>query len=185
MPTNGCGAWTPAWRALRAALGASLLAVLALLGACGPGVGGTGTGVAPNALDAFGANAASVCGGELATLLSCASVGAAVPPAPAAAPVFLADQADDALVLVTLQGDTIELEAPCSSLRFVGQWGAVAGQAGRYYGYVAPDAAPVAATLDVQAAGAGVQLTLSRADGLVLLGPVTVVPAPGATRRCN
>ena len=78
---------------------------VALLGACGPGVGGSGTGAEPDSLGAFGATAAPVCDSTLAPqLVSCA---AAVP----AATLFAANLQDHAAAAVAnLQGEANFLE---------------------------------------------------------------------------
>lgn len=156
----------------RATLALLALALAAALGGCGPGVGGTGTGDTTAALAHFGASPASICSGELAALVACQPAAGTAAPRPAAEPVFLADAT--AGVRVRLQEDSVEVVAACVPLEFRGQWGAVGGQAGRFYGYADPGSAP--ATLETQADGAGWLLTLRDAGGGVLLGPVAVTP---------
>jgi hypothetical protein len=167
-------------------------ALTALLVACGPGVGGTGTGetggtTAIGGLEAFGAAAAPVCSGVLAELLSCApaTTGAVALPSPAV--VLLADTIDGRRVQVRLQGATVELIAPCAGLLFSGNWGVIAGQAARYYGFAGPEGALRPATLEVQLAGSAVQLSLRDSDGRLLLGPVlvTVVASQASPGSCN
>ena len=167
----------PAWLA-------TLLA--AVLAGCGPGVGGTGTGDAANALAYFGASPASLCSSELAALVACRSDGSTAAAVTGAAPVLLVDAAADARVQVRLQEDSAELGEACMPLAFRGQWGVVAGQAGRFYGHTDPDVAPAAATLEAQASGAGLRLTLRDGEGRVLLGPVVMTPtaAPPGTPVC-
>jgi hypothetical protein len=169
----------------RAALGALALALSALLGACGPGVGGTGTGEGISALPQFDASPASLCGSELAALVGCPSGSAAATPGSAA--VYLADTIDGRRVLVRLQGNEIELDAPCARLQFRGQWGTIANQASRFFGYATLDGAPALATVSAQIGGGGVQLTLRDAQGTTLIGPVlvVVVPAPATPGGCN
>ena len=171
----------------RAALATLAFALAALLGACGPGVGGTGTGDATSILAPFGATAASACGSDLAELLGCPPSGTPTTPTPDTAPQHLADSADSPQVLVRLHGDTIELDAPCALLRFRGLWGVVAGQAGRFYGVTGPEGAQQPATLDAQASGPGVLVTVRDAEGHIVLGPVllTVVAATAVPAACN
>lgn len=175
-------------RLLRTAAAAVLAATLMLaLAACGPGVGGTGTGDTPSALTAFGAAPASVCSGDLGPLLSCPSGGAAAAPAPGAGPLHLADTIDGRQVRVTVTGNTIELQAPCARLQFRGEWGVVAGQAGRFFGYTDAGAAALPASLQVQVVSGGLQFTLRSAGGDTLLGPVlmTVVASAGTPGGCG
>ncbi len=114
----------------RAALGWLAVVVAAVLGGCGPGVGGTGTGDTAGALAHFGASPASLCSSELAALVSCRQDGTTATPVPATAPVVLVDAT--ARVRVRLQDDTVELVDACLPLEFRGQWGVVTGQAGRF-----------------------------------------------------
>ena len=174
-------------RSPRAALAAMALVLAAVLGACGPGVGGTGTGETNGALAFFGASEASVCSGDLAGVLSCAPPSATAAPLPNTAAVYLADAPAGWRVLVRAQGNEIEVTAPCARLQFRGRWGAIGSQAGRFFGYTDPDVVPAPATLQTQLSDAGVSVTLRDAHGLVLLGPVqvTVVPAPGTPSGCG
>ena len=173
----------------RAALAAWLLAVIAILGGCGPGVGGTGTGDTVDALSAFGATAASVCASDLAPVLACPAAtgggGAAV--APGTAPVYLADTIDGRRVVVSVQGNLIEVNAPCARVQFRGQWGSIAGQAARFYGSTAQDGSTAPATLLAVVRGNGLELTLVDALGRVLLGPVLVTarPVPAVAGNCS
>jgi hypothetical protein len=164
----------------------ALATLTALLVACGPGVGGTGTG-ASSALDTFGASAASVCTGELAALLSCPPASSTAAPAPVsgAPPVVLADRTPNPRVELVLLGNQAELLAPCAGLRFRGDWGLLAGQAARYYGTsdrgtTGTDASAAPASLSVQLLGAEVQVTVRDFAGQVLLGPVLLGVVPGA-----
>ena len=187
---------TKCFASARATLALWLLAATAMLGGCGPGVGGTGTGDAADALGAFGATAASVCAGELAAVLACAAPtggggggggGTAAAPAPGTAPVYLADTIDGRRVVLSVQGNLIELHAPCARVRFRGQWGTIAGQAARFYGSTEQDGASTPATLQAVVRGSGLELTLVDTQGRVLLGPVlvTVRPAPLAAGDCG
>ena len=171
----------------RAMLAVWLLAINILLGGCGPGVGGTGTGETADGLAAFGASAASVCASELAAVLACATPsggsGAVAAPAPGTAPVYLADTIDGRRVAVSVQGNLIELNAPCARVQFRGQWGAIAGQAARFYGSAGQDVSVTSttpATLQAVVRGNALELTLTDALGRVLLGPVLVTVRPAA-----
>jgi hypothetical protein len=184
--------WRPAWAAWGRAFGPRLWSrgwlpcCVALLAACGPGVGGSGVGPTANGLAAFGATEAPVCGGELAALLGCPPAGSVSSPVPASAPVFLADTTGGRRVAVQLQDGQIQIGAPCLPLSFRGTFGVVAGQAPRYYGFVDPDGTAALATAVAQADAGGVLLTVSDAQGRVLLGPVRLVPvaAPAAPGGC-
>ena len=174
----------PSWRPL---LRACALACAAVLSACGPGVGGTGTGETPGALAYFGATAASVCSSDLANLLGCAPANAAAAPAPGVTTLYLADTIDGRRVAVSLQGNTIEISAPCAQLRFRGDWGAIGSQAARFFGYTDHDGPREPATVVAQTSGSSVALTVSGADGRILLGPVLVkaVAAPALPGSCG
>jgi hypothetical protein len=176
------------WLSLRQRAGLGWLATLlaAVLAGCGPGVGGTGTGDTGSALAYFGASPASLCSSEIAGLVACRYDGTTATAVPGATPVLLVDAAEGARVRVRLQEDGAELVDACAPLAFRGQWGVIAGQAARFYGHIDPDGAPAAATLEAQASGAGMQLTLRDGEGRVLLGPVvvTVTAAPPETPVC-
>jgi hypothetical protein len=174
------------------ALGLAGLTVLtAWLTACGPGVGGTGTGET-NGLNHFGATAASVCAADVGAVLGCVTTSGATSPSPttAATPVFLADAIASPRVQARVQDHAIDLTVACTGLRFRGQWGELAGQGGRFFGFTGPDGAQLPATLQVQAGtagAAGVVVTLRDASGAVLLGPAAllVVPAALAAGSCG
>lgn len=182
---------TKCFASARATLALWLLAVTAVLGGCGPGVGGTGTGETADALGVFGAAAASVCASELAAVLACPAPsgggGAAAAPAAGTAPVYLADTIDGRRVAVSMQGNLIEVSAPCARIQFRGQWGTIVGQAARFYGSTGQDASATLATLQAVVRGNGLELTLVDTQGRVLLGPVlvTVRPAPTTAGDCG
>ena len=155
-------------------LGAALAALTLMFSGCGPGVGGTGTGETGGGLAAFGALPASVCSGELASLVSCSTPAGAAAAAPSASAVLLADTIDGRQVRVTLSGDTVEVGAPCARIQFRGEWGALAGQPGRFYGSADVDGTSAPAALEARVSGSDVQLTLRDASGRVLLGPLLV-----------
>jgi len=154
---------------------------LAALQACGPGVGGSGTG---QGLDAFGASSASLCGSDIAAALAC-------PPSTAApggsasgasdngtALVYFADTIDGSRVAVTVQGNSIELTAPCARISFRGQWGLLAGQAARFYGLNGEGSNAQPAQVRASLVNGDLQLTVLDANGNVLLGPVLVTVRP-------
>lgn len=165
-------------RSRRTLLSGLMLSLLVLLAACGPGVGGTGTGEEITALQDFGAAPASVCSGELAALAACPGAGAAA--APAGSTIHLADTIDGRRVLVRLQGNAIEVDAPCARLQFRGQWGVVGNQAARFYGSATLDGVLLPATMSAQPGAVGAQLTVSDAQGVTLLGPVLVIVVAAA-----
>jgi hypothetical protein len=158
-----------------------LAGLLVLLSACGPGVGGTGTGSVPDpgtsGLQFFGATAQDVCLSPLAGTLGCvAVVGSDTPRLPAARHFATG------CAVASFSGDAVVLDALCSGWFFSGRWGVGADGEARYHGLVGPD--PVLppshpATLDVQASGADLVLTLRAADGQVLVGPLVLSPVPG------
>ncbi len=174
----------------RAGLALWLCSVALLLAACGPGVGGTGTGDTIDPLAVFGASPALVCGSELAAVLACNTPtggGSAAAPAPGTVPVYLAGTIDGRRVAVSIQGNVMELDAPCARIQFRGQWGLVAGQAARFYGSTSADASSTPAMLQAVVRGNGLELTLTDTQRHVLLGPVlvTVQPAPVAPGACG
>jgi hypothetical protein len=167
------------------------LAMVVWLSACGPGVGGTGTGET-NGLAYFGAKADSVCTADVGSVLGCVAGAGAAPATPvtSAAPVFLADALASPGVQARVQDSAIDLSVVCTGLRFRGQWGELAGLSPRFFGNVGPEGAQQPATLQVQAAAVGttgVVVTLRDAAGVVLLGPtlLLVVPAPATALACG
>lgn len=168
----------PTWAAVLA------LAWAVLGTGCGPGVGGTGTGGSLPPLSDFGASASAVCSSNLATLLDCAATGAHADVG--TAPVLLVDSAGAARVFMRVDGNTVELDAPCTPLRFVGTWGQVGSGPARFFGTATLASGPVAATLDSTPAPNGVQALLRDTGDRVLLGPVLLRPvAAAAPAACN
>jgi hypothetical protein len=177
----------PVWLALCTALAA---AVTSLLVACGPGLGGTGTGPSVDPLTAFNASAVPVCSSELAAALQCpATTGGVVSPNGTAV-VGYAAGAGNTRVLARFEGDRVEVQWPCQNQRFVGQWGQAAGQPARFFGLLEQGAAAgVLASLTVQQQGDAVQVQLFDAAGAALgdarlLARLPVVP-PAGTAVCN
>ena len=158
---------------------ASIAAMLFFEG-CGPGVGGTGTGDA--ALTAFGATAASVCSGALATELACSPAPAASAAVGAAGslPVQFVDAAGQ--VTLDIDGNLATLRASCLRLRFGGEFGLSAGTAEAFFGSYEVDASGIdvlAALSAVPVAGGGaLTITLHGVDGQVLIGPLLLRRSP-------
>lgn len=170
-------------------------ALLALLCACGPTGGGTGTGDAPATLADFGARPASSCSAPFAAALSCASVSAT--PADAALlegtrPVLFVGSAASGPYALTLQGHRADLQSRCLATRFEGEWGLLPNGDARYFGNFtgADRAAAQPALAWVQSlAGTtdGLQLLVLAADGRVLFGPLSlrrVAAAPSDPPLC-
>jgi hypothetical protein len=106
------------FRRLGLVVAALLMVALTSLSSCGPGVVGTGTGAPVPSADA------ALCGSEFSSSLSCggtADNGAD----PGTAPVVWSDAAartDGASVVIRLTGHRLELEEPCTQLRYDGRW---------------------------------------------------------------
>ncbi len=170
--------------ALRPRLAA--LALLAWLAACGPGVGGTGTGVEPAALASFGAKSAPLCAASFASALQCPPAGGAVSPvSEGTAKVVFVDTATGGQISVVFEANRLDLEARCQGLQFAGNWGIDAAGTLRFYGSVRSGASPVdpPAYLSVQLQtgdGAGeLSIVLQNLQGAVILGPAVLRPATG------
>ncbi|HEY2560240.1 MAG TPA: hypothetical protein VGI48_11070 [Caldimonas sp.] len=146
-----------------------MLAALVLAG-CGPGVGGTGTGAA---LAAFGASAAPVCGGDVATVLVCPSAPAAPPPASGTLQVQFADVAGQ--LVLELNGNLAQFDDSCLKLHFSGEFGTVAGGAQGFFGSYELDSNGVdvlAALSTVPAAGGALTIELKNVAGQTVVAPV-------------
>jgi hypothetical protein len=156
--------------------------LLALLAACGPGVGGSGTG-ADTPPPAAAVAPAYVCGGDLAPALACDPATGASNDAlvRGTAPVGFAAIVDGQAVLVRVDGNRIGFSVACTALRFAGTWGIAGGTEPRFQGFTDPTGTPVPATMAAQRDGSTLWLTLRAADGTPLFGPVRVSPAAGAT----
>ncbi len=155
------------------------LLVASLLAACGPGVGGSGTGAAEAPLQQFGATAITVCGNSLAPQAAACVQGQ---------PVSYADSATQPRVTAQLLDGHIELQAPCTGLTFSGEWAAVESQPPRFYGTVSSaSGTALASLLSAPAAEQGLRVELRDTRDALLLGPLTLTPAkPGAPGvRCS
>ena len=174
------------WMAITAAAWLCLQALL--LAACGPGVGGTGTGLTSVAdgLQAFGAQAVAACAPGNATSPACpAASGLGSTGGNPAAEVWL-DAVSGARWRLDVQGDTVTLERRCTQERFRGQWGSSPALGARYFGIFGAEAVPgTPASLSLRTGESGsLVLELRGLDERLLLPSVTVqrhsgsVPAP-------
>lgn len=186
------------------------LAVLATLGACGPGVGGSGTGASLVAttssdsvtvtavadlpsfdLETWGATPASLCGASIAGALNCPPATVqpgttqAVPNPEGTAPLYFADVASGREVAIALAGNTLALRRGCTPLTFTGLWGQAGSAPARFYGSTVPGGA-AALTVDREAPSNTITITLRDRAGAVLLGPLSLQPviAPVSPLPC-
>jgi len=120
------------------------LAAAALLAACGPGVGGSGTGLEPTQ-----------------------------PPGTVSLPTpsLHADGMDGRQVQAVLEGGQLRVDAACPRLRFEGRWDGLASTPLRYEGSLGGTRA---GTAEVLLAGSTLTLTLRDSAGTVLLGPLAL-----------
>jgi len=167
-------------RAGRAAwVAAALLGLLGLLAACGPGLGGTGTGASSDALTSFGAEAVSVCQSDFADLLPCAGAGAS--PAPQGTPRRFAEAEPASRTLLELDAQDALLQLRCQRLQFSGTWGQVAGQSPRYYGRLHDGMVDAPAMLFVARSATGLTVRLADAQAQPLTAELPLRPVSGAT----
>lgn len=157
---------------LAAALLGAMLA--GLLAGCGPGVGGTGTGLTPS-LAQFGAEPEPLCDADIAALLACSG-------GPDSAVQSLADDEPARRVAGRVDGQRIELQFACEGWRFEGQWGRAAAPLGaRFYGS-ATNAAGQAQPATLAARVDGTRLVVQLTDELAqpLAPPLALrgLPAP-------
>ena len=156
------------------------LTLVLWLTACGPGVGGSGTGEQTQTVANFGAVPAPVCGAAFASRLNCspAAGGAAAAPA-GTAPVTFVDVATGGQVSATLRANSIELEARCQRLSFRGEWAVVGTSDARFFGTAIDERTGLSqlASFSVNETSGGLQVLLRAFDGSVVLGPVELRPA--------
>jgi hypothetical protein len=136
---------------LRASRMLLALAVMAALAACGPGVGGSGTGPS-----------------------------ASLPGSAAALPSLSqhADEVDGSRVQATLESPRLRVQLACPRLLFEGTWNGLPGDKLRFDGqFDGNPARPGHA--EVQVTGSTLVVTLRDGTGLVLLGPV-LLPSVGS-----
>jgi hypothetical protein len=146
-----------------------------LLAACGPGVGGTGTGTEPPGvagLAYFDAQPADACLAPFGALIGCSAGTVGGHPLPGA-PAALAGEC----AVATFVGSDVVLDVLCLGWTFSGRWGLGADGALRYFGLAGQDLLQVPtdpATLDVQPQGDALVLWLRAVDGRLLAGPLVV-----------
>lgn len=157
----------PAWRAAMAAL------ALALLGGCGPGVGGTGTGDGIAAPPRYAATAAPVCGAPFASALDCPPASTGSVAAEGTAPVWFADAEPLASTSALFEANGVQLRAPCARLQFSGRWGTSPTVGGRFFGVLTVNGIDRAGSLQVTLADG--RLTLVPLDDAEQ--PVAVLPS--------
>ena len=176
----------------RAAQWCALAVGLAIMAACGPGTGGTGTGQTSSPLDSFGATPANICTTGPSLALACpppgnpGTVGAINPPSVAnGTDGVLFSTIDGADINLVLTGNRARLNDRCLNLTFEGDWGTVGGNDARFFGQytTGDDAKTTLSSMTAQPAGAdGKSLTvlLRDANERVVIGPVilrrTLVP---------
>ena len=183
---------TPSPTAGRAGSLMRVLAALVLsatLAACGPGVGGTGTGqsVAGDAgIAFFGAQTAPVCLASDAAVpaaIRCQGLGTPTPVL-AVPTVFV-----DGCHRLTLVNDVAMLASSCGGWAFEGLWGVAPAEGERYFGLAGPAGGPGTpvlerpSTLTLGVTGTALTVWLRDADGRTLTGPLTLAPAPATAFR--
>jgi hypothetical protein len=166
---------------------APVCAAWLLLAGCGPGVGGTGDGEGPP-VSAFpapaGTTAQPVCGADFADRLACPPATTTGPAPEGSLLLRLSDPAARAAAVV--EGNAIELLAPCSQLRFQGAWAQRPGDAGpRYHGTLTVAGVATAASLRVQAgSGSSLQAQLLAEADRDVLGALLLAPSVQALPAC-
>ncbi|MCB1995747.1 MAG: hypothetical protein H6933_05260 [Burkholderiaceae bacterium] len=162
----------------RAACRAALVVLTLVMAACGPGVGGTGTGYGdePGAagLAWFAAQPEPVCNGALASVLACSAVVAGGSSLPTREVTL-----SGACAVATLADDQVVLDVICGGWVFAGRWGRGGDTVGRYYGLIGTD--PMAqptdpGTLDVQVDSSRLTVWLRDANGALVAGPLVLDP---------
>ena len=160
-----------------------LLPLLFAVAACGPGVGGTGTGEG-YALEFFGAKRASVCTASFAGTLKCPST-IVIGPAPVddsagSELVVWVDDAAAAQVVVRIDDSDAELSAVCGGVRFAGTWGETDEGSRRFFGHYTAPGTEIAlpGTLTVESVESdALSYTVTDAEGGTVFGPVALLRA--------
>ncbi len=172
----------PAWRT------GLTLGLALLLSACGPGVGGTGTGQQHSAAD-FGATTAALCTSSLADSLSCPPPVDGARPAVGSQALLLADGTPPRRATGRVDGNIVELNLFCEGWTFIGEWGVgTRTPDGRFYGTGrGPGGSVQPAILALQATAGGFLATLQDANGQALVPPVAlqVVDSAGGLLACS
>ncbi|TDP62564.1 hypothetical protein [Roseateles toxinivorans] len=153
-----------------------LSALLLLLGACGPGTGGSGTGPDSDYLWLAGAKATSVCTAPFQALLICPGAPAAAEDRQGTKPIQYASATPDADMLVSFDTSKVVLQRGCPKLDYSGEFGVLPSGESLFFGsYTATGQVQhVAANLSFKAGAAADQMVmeLRATDGRLLLGPV-------------
>lgn len=158
---------------------AFVLAWAALLSACGPSVGGSGTGDSASVLSSFGATVRGTCESALTTVLSCQTSGTAMPQPELQGTAPVAFRSEDGGTVLTIEGNEAVLRAGCEGGRFEGVYGMLPSGGERFFGHWRRTAAgaPVQALLHVQPLPGypdQVQAEVFDAQALRQLGPLTL-----------
>ncbi len=152
------------------------------LTACGPGVGGTGTGQEHSAAD-FGAVTAPLCTSSLADQLLCPPELNGQPAAVGSLPVVLADANPPRRAAGSIDGSRIELNLFCEGWAFFGEWGvAMREPGGRFYGTArGPGGSSQPAVLLLAGqSGGGFQASLQDVNGRLLVPSVALQVVVGS-----
>jgi hypothetical protein len=166
---------------------AILLLLLAVLGGCGPGIGGTGTGaeIEPPA----GLALKPVCESGFADLLRCTGLPGTAASALGTSLSLLADNANARNALLRLEGNAADLEVFCAGLQFSGNWGQLPGQAPRFHGVARSALSGDAryASMVVTRVSTGLVVQLFDVNGQALSAAFTLQPVPSAppARSCS
>lgn len=167
--------------------GLLIAGLLGLLAACGPGIGGTGTGsdMEPTG-NAAAPHPLALCDSELAPLLRCTSGATAA----GSLLLWWADGSTTRDALLRLEGNAVDFEAVCSEWLFSGIWASVGGQPARFHGTVRSatgGVAPQAGTLTAQRQDAALVVQLFDASGRSLAGPFVLqgVASPPPAGSCR
>jgi hypothetical protein len=167
---------------MKFSLAALLLAAASLLGGCGPGLGGTGTGFDEDALEAQGARAVPVCQADFSDLLGCVAPSAGATPLPAVDARFFAEATPASRTLLELDGQEAQLRLRCLDIVFIGSYGQAGGTAPRYFGNIIEGGSRLRlATLLAERDAAGLRLTLVDSLGRTVFGPQVLAPVGGTT----
>jgi hypothetical protein len=138
------------FRTARRAGAVAACCLLMLLGACGPGVTGTGSGTGDDGNSDIRYEPLSICTAPFAEVaLACDPLQDPADLDFGTAPVQWSDANKDnegAVVLVAIDAQTLTLRLACGDVRFEGRWGRLPDDTlafvGRYRGTSAPDGRP-------------------------------------------
>lgn len=159
---------------------ALLTLLLLLLSACGPGVGGSGTGATAFYMAQAGATSAPVCKSGLSAALACGNQATGGADTGGTAQVQYASIAQGPQVLIAFEANTVNLSQGCPYLEFNGEWGQLPSGEGRFFGSYASagnaDWRNASLSLKQVSETAPQRLTaeLRGADGALLFGPLVL-----------